>query len=292
MGLLDRTNGFIQQTDADVPQLEAAGYKRCYTNDWKKRQTPEGVKVNVPCPFWLSPETVSMVQNQMGGYYSCPVCKKSYDLLSHMTWHGVNPDEAEANQREDMQAQNWSSGGGTHIGLKMTAQAEIGENLIRNIGTLGEYGPITWWHDGGAASNSPLDGATKDWGIEVKTIGYDALHHRFIPGGKRKLSDGTFRDEKQDKDDHAVQMGKLGVLGVLVLLDYRRNVADIYVREYPTAQGVGSFRSKNGTHLIKEIPFNNPLMDPHDPQPHVQTGTQPFKDDPVDQELEDAWSKW
>jgi hypothetical protein len=67
-------------------------------------------------------------------------------------------------------------------------------------------------------------------------------------------------------------MGKKGVLGVLVLLDYRRSVADIYVREYPTEQGVGAFRSKSGTHLVKEVPFRNPFLDPHNPAPQVESG--------------------
>lgn len=284
MGLLTRQEGFVQQTDADVPQLEAAGYVRCMTNNWKKAQDARGMSINVPCPFWLSPETQSMVQNQMGGYYTCPVCNRSYDLLHALPWHGVGPDDAESNQREDQQAHNWHSGGGTAVGLTMIQQAEIGENLVESLGTLGPYGPITWWHQGGAQAGSPLDGATEDWGVEVKTIGYDAMHHRFVPGGVRKDSEGNIlRDEKAEKDAHALKLNKKGVLGVLVLLDYRRSVADIYAREYPSDVGVQAFRSKNATHLIKEVPFKNPLMDPHSPEPQVETGMSPFSEQDNDE---------
>lgn len=276
MGLLTAADGVDQRKFPDASQLEAAGYHRCYTNSWKKAPGPNGTKVNIPCPFWLSPETVEMVKEKMGGYYTCPICARSYDLMHDMEWHGV-PEEYTQNQPQ------FSAGGGTRIGILMTEQAQIGEDLVEHMGTLGEYGPITWWHPGGANANSPLDGATKDWGIEVKTIGYDAMHHRFVPGRTK---------EKEDKNKMAAEMGKKGVLGVLVMLDYRRSVADIYVKEMPlqtyatntpgrqSLTGVGAFRSSapGAMHLIKEVPFNNPLMDPHSPTPQVQTGESAFSE--------------
>lgn len=288
MGLLTRDDGAIQQTDQDAPQFEAAGYVRCYTNDWKTVKGDRGQRVSIPCPFWISPEGQEIVKNQMGGYYTCPVCQRSYNLLSELPWHGVDPAEAEANQREDQQAQNWTAGGGTRIGLTMAEQAQIGEDLVHSLGEI-DGDPITWWHNGGASSNSPLDGATRDWGIEVKTIGYDATHHRFVPGGVRKDRQGNvLRDEKQEKNDQAKTLGKKGVKGVLVLLDYRRSVADIYVKDMPLApwknatgrniEGVAAFRSSSAYHLVKEIPFKNPLMDPHSPAPHVEPGTSPFEE--------------
>jgi hypothetical protein len=150
----------------------------------------------------------------------------------------------------------------------MADQAQIGENLIRAQGELPGYGPITWWHPGDATSRSPLDGATKDWGIEVKTIGYDSLHHRFIPG--RPM-------EKEAKNSQAAEMGLQGILGILVVLDYRRDVADIYAKEMPigpwqtsTGQalyGVASFRKSSAQHLIAEVPFDSPFKDPNNPAP-------------------------
>jgi hypothetical protein len=277
MGLLTSADGVDQRKFPDVSQLEAAGYHRCYTNNWKKIPGPNGTKVNVPCPFWLSPETIEMVKDKMGGYYTCPVCVRSYDLMHDMEWHGV-PEQYAADPQ-------FSAGGGTRIGILMTEQAQIGEDLVEHIGNLGDYGPITWWHQGGAATNSPLDGATQDWGIEVKTIGDDAMHHRFVPGRAK---------EKTDKNAMAEQMGKQGVLGVLVMLDYRRSVADIYVKEMPFAghqmpgpgaaaqltNGIAAFRSNapGVLHLVKEVPFSNPLVDPHSPTPHVQTGDSPFSE--------------
>lgn len=288
MGLLARDDGVVQQTDQEAPQLEAAGYVRCYTNNWRKATGDQGQPINVPCPFWISPEGQTHITNQMGGYFTCPICQRSYDLMHDLPWHGVEPSEAESNQREDQQAHNWTAGGGTRVGLKMAEQAQIGENLVEHLGSLGQYGPITWWHSGGATANSPLDGATQDWGVEVKTLGYDTMHHRFVPGGVRKNGDGTTYDERAEKNEQAESMGKKGVLGVLVLLDYRRSIADIYVKEMPlgprqtdsgqTIQGVTTFRSSSGEKLVAEVPFSNPLLDPHSLAPHVETGKSAFEE--------------
>jgi hypothetical protein len=266
MGLITRQQGFVQKTEQDAAQLTAAGYHRCYTNFWKKNAA--GVKL--PCPFWLSPETVEMVKEKMAGYYTCPICTRSYNLLSDMEWHGVSYEEGMQNQAEDNMNSGFTAGGGTRIGLKLAEQGQIGEDLVEHLGEIPGYGKITWWHQGGAGANSSLDGATDEWGVEVKTIGYDAYHHRFVPGHP---------NEKADKNEMAEKMGKKGVLGVLVLLDYKRSVADIYVREYPLETGVGAFRSNTGQHLVKEVPFRNPLMSPHDPSPHVETGHSPFADE-------------
>jgi hypothetical protein len=161
----------------------------------------------------------------------------------------------------------------------MKDQAQIGEDLIEHIGDLPGYGPITWWHPGGSLSNSPLDGATREWGIEVKTIGYDSLHHRFIPGRQK---------ERDDKNQQSREMGLKGVLGVLVLLDYRRDVADIYVKEMPlepwqagngqTYQGVSTFRKNTAQKLVAEVPFKNPYKDPDSPTPvsYTESEAAPF----------------
>lgn len=250
--LLTPNDGFVAQTSEDAHQAEAAGYVKCATPRVTARS---GNAYGQPCQFHLSPETQSALQEH-GGYYTCPNCAHSNDFLHEMPWHGVQEDEMSPEARNQFEA-----GGGTRIGLGMDVQAQIGENLVHDLGTIPGYGQITWWHDGGALGNSPLDGATKDWGIEVKTLGYDTAHHRFVPGRTK---------EKAHKNEMAAQMNKKGILGVLVLLDYRRSVADIYVREYPLGQGVGAFRSTNGEHLVKEVPFKNPLMDPHDPSPTVQ----------------------
>lgn len=262
MAILTHDDGLIARTPEDAEQAEAAGYQKCPTanNNWTKGTTGQ------PCDFWISPEAQSSLQNS-GGYFTCPRCQRSSDLLHELPWHGVSDErEINRNQQQDQDANGWQAGGGTRIGLRMDEQAQIGEDLVENLGEIPGYGPITWWHQGGASSPSPLDGATADWGIEVKTLGYDATHHRFVPGRPK---------EKIDKNEHASQLGKKGILGVLVMLDYRRSVADIFVNEYPLDQGgVKSFRSsqKGVQRLVAEVPFRNPLMDPHDPSPSRGTG--------------------
>src|SRR5208282_4762837 len=243
--LLAPNEGKLATDGQDI--LQAAGYKNCY---------------GPRCNFFISPEAQqTVVDHPDGGYYTCPHCKHSYDLMEDLPWHGA-PDESFV----------YEPGGGTRIGLSMVEQAQIGEDLIRDQGSLPSYGPITWWHDGGAAVSSPLDGATAQWGIEVKTIGFDATHHRFIPG--RAV-------EKEAKNAAAERMGLMGILGVLVMLNYRTSKASVYVKEMPLAgwndgmgrprKGVAAFRTNTGQRLLEEIPFHNPFMDPHSGAPHAPT---------------------
>lgn len=260
MAVLTRDDGLVVTDPLDADQAEAAGYMKCPTQN--AHAGSSNVRGN-PCPFWISPEAQSSLQ-QSGGYYTCPVCNESNDLLHELPWHGVDDiTEIRRNQQDDQDVNGWKAGGGTRIGLGMETQAQIGEDLIRGLGELGEYGPITWWHQGGAIAASPLDGATKEWGIEVKTLGYDARHHRFVPGRVH---------EKNSKNQAAAELGKKGILSVLVLLDYRRSVADIFVKAHPLDKGgIKAYRSNQGGvgHLFKEVPFKNPLLDPHDPNPVI-----------------------
>jgi hypothetical protein len=173
--------------------------------------------------------------------------------MSHLPWHGAPEDYLEP----------FHAGGGTRIGLSMVEQSQIGEDLIAKAGLPG-YGPIIWWHPGGASGASPLDGTTKDWGIEVKTLSFDAEHHRFIPGTTV---------ERASKNQAAGELGLKGVLGVLVLLNFRTSMASIYVKEMPletwhnaqgrSFNGVATFRSNAGQRLLEEVPFKNPFMNPH-----------------------------
>lgn len=264
MAILTPDDGLVARNPLEAEQAEAAGYVKCPTA--KAGKSGKGVVAGQPCQFYLSPETQSSLQEN-GGYFTCPSCQHSHDFLHELPWHGVSDeDEIRQNQEADQTANQWHAGGGTRIGLRMDEQAQIGEDLVEQMGEIPGYGPITWWHQGGASVNAPLDGATAEWGIEVKTLGYDATHHRFVPGRPK---------EKLDKNEEAARQGKKGVLGVLVLLDYRRSVADIYVKEYPLAEGgVKAFRSsqRGVEHLVREVPFRNPLLDPHNPSPQVDTG--------------------
>lgn len=250
---------FVQQLPGGGKATDYATIQKMRTEGWQKCPNPS-------CDFWIDPQALARVSNS-SGYFTCPKCHHSYDLLEELPWHGPEHDYNEP----------FAAGGGTRIGIPMQDQAQIGENLIEHMGELPGYGPITWWHPGGALSNSPLDGAVKDWGIEVKTIGYDALHHRFIPGREK---------EKADKNQQAAEMGLKGVLGVLVLLDYRRDVADIYVKEMPlepwtngrgmVIQGVAAFRKNSAQRLVAEVPFQNPYKDPNNPAPATYTESEPM----------------
>jgi hypothetical protein len=270
--LLDPTSGVKAQTPEEAEALANGGYKKCY---------------NGQCNFHLSPETQQSVLTQGSGYYSCPSCQHSHDLMEDLPWHGASEEQAAHNEQKQNQERyepteetykpGFTPGGTTRIGLSLQEQAQIGEDLVEHLGSLPGYGPIVWWHQGGATETSPLDGATKEWGIEVKTIGYDATHHRFIPGRP---------SEKDAKNKQAEEMRLKGVLGVLVLLNYRTSEADVYVKEMPITpwnnasgrefRGVASFRSQGSTHLLEKVKFNNPFMDPLSGTPSVAEDDLPF----------------
>lgn len=232
-----------------VRSLKDKGYWQC------PGKTPNGRQ----CDFWLSPSGKHKVESH-NGYFTCPHCHRTYDLLEELPFHGVTDGQFEP-------------GGSTRIGIPLADQGQIGENIVAEMGEIPGYGPIVWWHPGGANSNAPLDGATKDWGIEVKTINYDAIHHRFNPGGEGPTS----RHNIEAKNREAERMGLKGILGILVLLDYRRDKADIYVKEMPlepwefqkgrTTRGVSYWRKHTGMKLAEEVPFKNPFKDPHSPVP-------------------------
>jgi hypothetical protein len=252
MPILTPDDGLVARTPEEAQALQFRGYQQCYGTRSSKAQGA----VKGPCDFHLAPEAQEYVKDK-GGYYTCPRCYQSHDLMHDLPWHGVPYEE---------NRQGFSAGGGTRIGLSLKDQSQIGEDLVQGLGErqggLPGYGPVTWVHPGGSVSQSPLDMATAEWGIEVKTLGYDAIHHRFIPGRAK---------EKSDKNAMAVAKNLKGVLGLLVILNYRTGLADIYAREFPvnpvTGAGVGTFRSGLSQHLIAEVPFKNPFMDPNHPAP-------------------------
>jgi hypothetical protein len=287
MGLLTRADGMVAATPEEQEWAHQAGYVKCYT----QRVQITGKWYGQPCPFWISLEGQHHIEKVMGGYYTCPLCKQSYDLLVNtLGTPSLDPTEAEENWRRDQETQPYffRAGGATYSGLTPGDHGQTGEDIVYKMGQIPGYGKITWWHHGGASSNSPLDGATADWGIEVKTIDYSAKHHRFMTATERPRDDGTVYYERAEKMKDAIDSGKKGVLGVLVLLDYRRSVADVYVREFPARpnweptdhkkSGITNFRSGDGSvqHLVAEVPIHNPLMDPHDPQPVSPSSTSAF----------------
>lgn len=255
--ILNRDDGIINPDSSQEQHYEQMGYSHC-----------PGKKRNGPCPFYLSPQAVQAVTEQ-GGYFTCPVCLKSFNLVHSEPW--VRPDYD----------YEYHGGIPSKSGLSVNDVGQIGEDLIKNL-TLPKYGPFEWFHEGGSTGRSPLDAATKDWGVEIKTVLYDTMNHRFVPGGTRSRVLGRDYDERAAKNEAAAKAGKLGILGLLVILDMRRSVADIYAKEMPLAgwqtsqgrsmSGIAAFRSNTAEHLIMEVPFKNPYMDPNDPSP-----VSPFK---------------
>jgi hypothetical protein len=254
--LVQKTPDGGQYMDANtIQRLEDEGWWKCPGKLYSPTR---------PCDFWLDPTHKTQIEHS-SGYFTCPRCQQSFDLMDELPSHGIS------GAPEGVDEEAFQAGGKTRIGLPLGDQGQIGENLVANMGDIPGYGPIVWWHPGGATSGSPLDGATKEWGIEVKTLGYDSTHHRFSPGGEYgpKTID--------DKNKMAEEMGLKGVLGILVLLDYRRDVADIYVKEMPLEpwqnasgkwqQGVAQFRKNTAQHIVAEVPFKSPYKDPNNPAP-------------------------
>lgn len=169
-----------------------------------------------------------------------------------------------ADQMGDAQmSMQMGPGGATRSGLTLREQGDIGENLIQSLGYLPGYGPLAWWHSMSGGGQSPLDGATKDWGIEVRAYNADNAALQFNVGP----------DEKITKNAAAAEQGYKGILGILVSLDFRRSLADIYVREFTLNEpwsnwhgkaltGIGFYRPRDNYRLLSEVPFDNPYTMP------------------------------
>ena len=263
---MDFQEGQIAQTPEQASQLEHQGYTKCH---------------NQLCDWWISPLAAQQVA-ETGGQYTCPRCNLRYDLNTVVgAYLSENPTA-------------FAPGGTTIAGIVPSEQGQIGEDLVEKLGSIPGYGPITWWHPGGAASPSPLDGACSGpggttWGIEVKAVNWDAKNLRFLPGGPKY---------KAMKNAHAEREGWAGILGILVMLNYRNGKADMYLREYALGEnpavggiatspgsgwkmtGIGAFRhdAPGVVKFLAEVPFENPLVDPKSPTPNVYgQGTTPVE---------------
>lgn len=241
--------GQLADTSEDAHQLEATGHSAC---------------LNPTCNYWWSPNR--MAEHDELDKLTCPNCQKSYNMWDPSPFGRTNsPDPT-----------GFKPGGMTYAGMPPGGVGDLGEEVVHDMGSIPGYGAITWWHPGPSSSTSPLDGATKDWGIEVKTMCLDAQNHKFVAGGK---------PSRADKNQAVASAGYKGILAIFVLLDFRRSVADIYLQEQPAgpwmnpaskrmSNGIASYRPDNAMHLVKETPFKNPFLQPDEPAPAVQE--QPF----------------
>lgn len=177
-------------------------------------------------------------------------------------------------------------GGGTNAGISMEEQSSIGESLVRALGNIAGFGPIAWWHEGAAAgSNSALDGATTEWGIECKTYNWTNVRKRGIINARDKVRKAQaindpqlFAKEVGDPKLNEV-LNKLqfkGLLGVLVLLDFETGTADIYGHAMEKDAATGMLDASKVQHITRkfpiaeEVPFAHSLPDPRksDHVPH------------------------
>jgi hypothetical protein len=172
----------------------------------------------------------------------------------------TTPEMADQMGSAQMQMQ-MGPGGATRSGLSLREQGDLGEDVIRKLGYLPGYGAITWWHEKGGTDNGALDGGTNEWGIEVRGYNVDNAAIQF------NLTAG----ERDRKNAQAQEMGYKGILAIVVTLDFRRSLADIYVRpflmearDYRGVEkfGVGFYRPSGPYKLLEEVPFDNPFMLP------------------------------
>jgi hypothetical protein len=250
------TAGEVAQTPQDIQRLESEDFLKCR---------------NPRCDYWLSPEDFQEYEDDP--YFSCPRCKMTYPLLDPTPFGNLSGHQ-DFNEQNLGPAQRQQMGE-TFVGLTMKQQGDIGEQVVQEMKEIPGYGPITWWSN---EYNDPIDGGCGKWAIEVKTICIDIRNHRFIPGPKYR---------KQQMVERAGELGFKGILGLLVIVDYRSSLADVYLMEMPLGpwvtqgnrpvQGPVAYRKQNAMQLVKEVPFKNPFMDPNNPEPQVQKPTEiPF----------------
>ncbi len=146
------------------------------------------------------------------------------------------------------------------------SQNEIGREIIADLGHLPKYGDIIWWDN---SNDHPFDGATSEWGIDIRTINRNDLDHYYDPDPDPDPDDikGRYPHSTHNKNEAAQQMGVKGILGILVVLDYRISEADIYIKEMPLrhhldndnmVSGVYKWHKKDASQVLTQIPFENP----------------------------------
>jgi hypothetical protein len=247
--------GQVARTPQEQQQFEQAGWIKCR---------------NPVCNYFLSDEEFQDMENN-GHYFSCPNCKLTYPLLDPTPFN-IQGGAVEGNPNpgyevEGIKGRDYE----TMVGLTMKQQGDIAEELVKGLKEIPGVGPITWWSD---TYNDPIDGGAGEWGIEVKALCIDVKNHRFIPGAPKR---------KEQMVARAQELGFKGILGILVVLDYRRSVADIYLKEMPLGpwrtppatgypQGLevsGPVAWRKNTHdrMIAEVPFQNPFLNPRNPEP-------------------------
>ncbi len=250
MGEMNDTHpdGALPSSLLHAEQLEGEGYQQCR---------------NQLCNHMHSPETLESIHSEDGpsGVHECSHCGLTQTPFKRPG----------------------TPGGGTNSGISMEEQASIGEDLVQALGEIPEYGPIAWWHNGSAVSNSALDGATIEWGIEVKTYNWTNVRKRGIINARDKVAKAAaindpqlFADKLSDPELNKVidKLDFRGLLGVLVLLDFETGLADIFGHAMPKDPVTGTLAPEDVKHITRQfsiandVPFTHSLPDPRHPD-HV-----------------------
>lgn len=143
------------------------------------------------------------------------------------------------------------------------SQNDLGREVVANLGELPGFGRILWWDGSGS---QPLDGATSEWGIDVKAVNRNDPSHRYEPEDRRS----NYPRTTKTKNEEASNLGLQGILGVLVVLDYRTDMAEIHVKEMPLRphwfneaiqEGSYGWQKYNAPRLLESVPFKNPYKD-------------------------------
>jgi|GEM_PF-4591765 len=183
------------------------------------------------------------------GYRKCPIptCSGLVELGnldSPATCNGPEPHELDPDEEARIFMPT-KSGGFTHVGLTMTRQGQIAEQVVLDLKDLGEFGRVSWWSK---QYNSPLDGATDcNWGIEVKSASTRTRHHSFNPGNART---------RESKNKLARERGYRGIVGALVILNFELSTASIYLKGM---QEVCYFARSGEPFAV--VSFDNPLIE-------------------------------
>jgi hypothetical protein len=243
-----------------------------YTAEALRLQEEGWVKCRNPrCDYWLDPEEFDEVAHG-DGQFVCPRCHMSYPFLDVAPFGNLDQGAGAASGSGiDERYDDWHDRDRTIVGLPPKDMGDIGENLLKSLGELPEYGEFTWFASN-EAYNDPIDAGIGEWAVEIKTLCIDAKNQRFVIGEQHR---------REAVIQRAIELGFTAILGVLVVADFRTSVADIYAREMDLGEwktkgnrpvrGPVNFKKDTAPRLLTQVPFENPFLDPNSPAPDVMT---------------------
>ncbi len=146
-------------------------------------------------------------------------------------------------------------------------QDDLGKEIIAQLGSLPGYGAIVWWDK---SDKYPLVGTTTQWAIDVRAIDRNDPLHQYDYRAQKHYPHVTKR-----KREFVEHFSLKGILGILVVLDYRTDMAAIHVKEMPIAAlenaAYGWTAKYEMPKLLENVPFRNPYKDHRSLAPHVES---------------------